>query len=117
MWFLIKKWFNKLPLTSKVITVAFVALFFYAGYLAIRLARTEYKLWKEIKNDYIEAQKIINEKEKEEEKIIKQVTKRNQKKRKQNNEINEKLKQDEKVIDNSDVTNDDRKRYLSKYKE
>jgi septal ring factor EnvC (AmiA/AmiB activator) len=110
-------WFKLQKPITKVFIVLFLLALSYAAYKSIRLAKSEYDRLKYIEHQYQEAQEEINKREENESKIIDSSKKQTKKTSKKKTEIDEKLKQDEKSIDDSSVTDDDIKSFISKHQE
>jgi Sec-independent protein translocase protein TatA len=114
IWF-IKQWFIKLSAVSKILLFLLIASIFFGLYKSAKLARTEYLFYKEMKKSYIRLSKEVDDSELKEVEIIKEAVIGNKKAKSKNKEINDKLKSDEKIIDDSNITDVDRQKFLSKY--
>lgn len=110
-----KIWFGSLSKTGKVATVVVSILLLALAVQSARLARSEYLRLKAIEKEWTEANEKVEEAEKAEEQIVKRNYKNTKKTINKNNSINTKLEQDEKIIDSTSISDDERNRFISEY--
>lgn len=108
-------WFKSLNPLSKFLVIVFILLLSALAVQSGRLARSEYKRLKSIEKKYEEAEKRVEESEKKETEIVKKNFKKTTESKEKNESINEKLKEDEKVIDNSNVSDGDILDFITKH--
>lgn len=110
-----KIWFSTLNKTSKIIAVFCFILFLALSLQSARLARSEYLRLKQIEKEMSEVNKKIKLTEEKEEKIVRKTYEKAKKTVNSNELINKKLKQDEKSIDSSSISTNERSKFVSKY--
>lgn len=109
-----KFWKNQKPLT-KIFLLIIAVLLIFLSIQSVRLAFSEYKRLKSIEMLYNEYQRQIEESEKKELDLVKEIKDNSIKAKKSSKLINEKLKKDEKIIDTSNISNDELLEFISKH--
>lgn len=111
----ISVWFKSLNKTSKIFTIVLALLLIVLGVQSARLARSEYLRLKSIKSEYKAAKEVIKEAEETELKIVKKSVDYSKKSIESNKEINKKLQSDEKIINDTDISDDELRSYITKH--
>jgi len=111
----IKHWFKGLNSTSKVLTLLLLFALSYGAYITIQKAIYKYKYFKTIEKEVTTLRDSISQYEIRITDLIEKAKTTTIKSQKKSKQIDDKLTQDEKIIDNTTVTNDDLDKFLAKY--
>ena len=109
------QYWKKQSLQFKSITIALGIAIIYITFLSVKIAVSEYRQYKFIKSEIKRHTTQIDSLKIEQIKLLEVGKQTNYKAKRKSTNIDAKLKQDEKDIDNNVITDDERKKFLSRY--